>query len=520
MNWDDVFTCALAGTERQPLVLDTARGASDDAVQAWLAQLDGSDAEGMLLTAAATLALARQVGKRPQSASTDPPSPCPPDEQPRCSPQAAAMLARVLQGEYPHVLPEWVRLAQQAGQRAPEEYLPALLDLGAREAEMRSVVLAVVGRRGCWLAAYNPKWQYAQEAVVFAAQELDDAQREARWQTGSPAVRLALLSHLRRTDATRGRELLASTWKTEKADDRRQFIAALEETLSMDDEPFLEAALDDRSKEVRLAVARCLSQLPGSRLSQRLRERATPLLTLKRGKKRHTLEVSLPEACDGAMQRDGITTDPPARLKMGQRAWWLCQMVARIPPAYWYTRWDIAADELVQAARRSDWWTMLLHAWMQAAHMFRDAALVEALLPYLLRQDAAEAMQVLVATLPVARVEDILLEQLQQSPQPFHSRSAVLELLKSYPHPWGARLTRAVLDALRRRSGEAAPYGKGVSSFGLGNLSSFAGMMDPALAQEATQGWPRETPHWAAWEGAVEDMLGLLLFRQEMRRCF
>ena len=70
-----------------------------------------------------------------------------------------------------------------------------------------------------------------------------------------------------------------------------------------------------------------------------------------------------------------------------------------------------------------------MHAWTQAAHTFRDAALVEALLPYLLRQDAAETMQVLVATLPVARVEDILLEQLQQSPQPFQSRSAVLELL-------------------------------------------------------------------------------------------
>ena len=223
----------------------------------------------------------------------------------------------VLQGEYPNVLPEWVRLAQQAGQRAPEEYLPALLDLGARETEMRSVVLAVVGRRGHWLAAYHPKWQYAREAVVLATQELDDAQIEAHWQTGSSSARLALLSHLRATDPARGRELLVNTWKTEKADDRRQFIAALEESLSMDDEPFLETALDDRSKEVRLAVAHCLSQLPDSRLSQRLRERATPLLTLKRGKKRHTLEISLTEECDKAMQRDGITTDPPARLKLG-----------------------------------------------------------------------------------------------------------------------------------------------------------------------------------------------------------
>ena len=44
----------------------------------------------------------------------------------------------------------------------------------------------------------------------------------------------------------------------------------------MDDEPFLESALDDRSREVRQQAADLLTRLPDSRLALRMAERAGP----------------------------------------------------------------------------------------------------------------------------------------------------------------------------------------------------------------------------------------------------
>ena len=97
--------------------------------------------------------------------------------------------------------------------------------------------------------------------------------------------------------------------------------------MSLDDETFLEAALDDRRKEVRGAAADLLARLPESALRRRALERALPLLKFKSNKlRRKTIEVTLPEACDKAMQRDGVEPKPGFR-GVGEKAWWLQQML-------------------------------------------------------------------------------------------------------------------------------------------------------------------------------------------------
>ena len=166
--------------------------------------------------------------------------------------------------------------------------------------------MPLLGERGRWLAAQNPEWSW----VTGTSGEGDNV-----WETGDRAARLAYLRKVRETQPGRARELLISTWKVEPAEDRAAFIAVLETGLSQDDEAFLEAALDDKRKEVRRKAAALLARIPGSALVTRMTERTLPLLRftspesggvmkLKKSKPA-ALEVTLPAECDKAMQRDG-----------------------------------------------------------------------------------------------------------------------------------------------------------------------------------------------------------------------
>jgi hypothetical protein len=157
-------------------------------------------------------------------------------------------------------------------------------------------------------------------------------------------------------------------------------VAALAAKLNMDDEPLLESALDDRSKEVRRAAAELLTGLPESRRAQRMLARALPLLAwipaekprmlgLRQGQPAR-LEIALPDACDQPMIRDGIEPKPPAdRQDLGQKAWWLFQILRTVPPAIWSRRFNIAPAELIEAAARGEWHALLHEASIESMNI-------------------------------------------------------------------------------------------------------------------------------------------------------
>jgi hypothetical protein len=279
--WNDLVTAATVGTERRPF----APAAGHGPLAELIARIDTSGPEGALLSAAAVAALYRRAGtivphdERPAAAE------CPPDNQPDCGPRAAARLASMLGGNHRGVLPEWLAALANAGRRAPAALLPELLDLGRAQSDLRPAIAAVLGARGRWLAAQNPEWSYARTELRGLRTESETEALNSQfsvltteWETGARAARIALLHELRVRQPAQARDLLATTWASEKADERAAFLAAFEIGLSIADEPFLEAALDDRGKEVRHAAAALLARLPESRLAARMLARALAML--------------------------------------------------------------------------------------------------------------------------------------------------------------------------------------------------------------------------------------------------
>jgi hypothetical protein len=139
--------------------------------------------------------------------------------------------------------------------------------------------------------------------------------------------------------------------------------------LSAEDEPFLEAAIDDRRKGVRLQAADCLARLPDSQLVRRHFARLEQLLVLEEQKsgllakfRKRKLQIELPAALDKAAIRDGIEPKPPAQKKVGERAFWLTQMIAMVPPRRWCDRFDCDAGAFVAAAMTTEYAGDLLPA--------------------------------------------------------------------------------------------------------------------------------------------------------------
>jgi uncharacterized protein DUF5691 len=496
--WQDVVTAALVGTERQKPALS----AGDGALGRLLARLDPADPEGSLLRAAGTLALWRRAGQPPPAADGAAPPPCDLEDLPRCSPAAAHYLSQMLAGEYWEVLPEWLEVVTARGQRVPEDYLPKLLNFGRLHRDMRPAILPALGKRGRWLMAQNPDWDYATGQDVW----LD----EKAWETGNRDSRLTSLYGLRARDPGRARDLLAQAWDAEAARERASFLAVFQTGLSMEDEPLLESSLDDRSKEVRKVAADLLARLPTSALCRRMLERVRPLLSLSRHKSGGwRVEVTLPEACAGDMIRDGI--EPKPRAGVGEKAWWLIQMLGSVPPSTWCQEWKKTPKELVEAAGNNrEWHTDLLEGWSLAAQRVRDVEWAVVLLTAWSARTGGKMPPTLgdwADVLPQEALQAWVVRLLETDQRPLERAGShpALPLLRQCRRPWSVELSRAVLERARR-----------AGNSGDGLVEEVWLCLPPSLFEEALSGWPEEPKEW--WEYHIQRYLYLLRFRQDMLR--
>ena len=468
MSWDELVAGALIGTARRPPAIPEA----GSALGALLRGIDPEDAEGAVLKAGAALGLYRQAGARPAVDETPLPAPAPDERRPYCSLAAAERLEAMLAGRFRPVLGEWLRLAAGAGLLVPPDRLPALLHAGSVDPRLRPAATDVIGERGRWLGGRNPAWAWATGAGG------DDA---GTWATGSRDARRLLLARLRATDPAQARELLASTWSTETPEDRAAFLAAFAAGLSMDDEPFLEAALDDRRKEVRQAAAGLLRRLPGSRLAARMAARSRPLVQLTGAR--------LPDQVDRAMVRDGVVARPPAGV--GERAWWLHQLVAATPLSTWPEALGHPPARLVELAP-----PVLRQAWAQAAALQGDEEWALAVLD---TQGADEPG--LLRAVPHDRAVAVATDRVVEN----GLTPAVLDLLDHCPDPWGPQLSRVVVEQL----GEAVKRPTRPD----GRIVGLAARLDPAVAPAATTALAE---HTGRWSDVVGWFLDLLTFRSEM----
>ncbi|WP_248963983.1 DUF5691 domain-containing protein [Sphaerisporangium perillae] len=517
-EWERLVSAALVGTDRRP-VPD-------------------------LLGQAAAHTVGARAGQRLHRGEPLPVAP--PEEQPPVPRPAGERVARILGGEQPRLLPEWLEAAAARGYRLPPKLLPPVLDHGSRDRSLRPPIGVLAGARGRWLASLNPAWAYLLEEAtvrpatvsagapvalhpastgapapsqslsagapvppdsasatdggapdgsgptdeaggagdVSGAGEEDGVETHQLWEFGTRGDRLAYLRGLRAADPAKARALLRRGWESESPEDRAAFVHALAEGLSMADEPFLEAALDDRRREVRSQAADLLTRLPASRLGRRMADRAARCLRLSDDGDRLLAEP--PAACDAGMERDGVRSRAPGGT--GQRSWWLQQVIAHTPLVFWTAHFGRTAKQIV-ALNIGDWSREIRLGWERAAVLQNDPTWARALF-------AVEPLTDLLAVLPPGERADKAAELVRDQPVD----GQLIMMLGGVPAPWGAALAKAVLEKILDTAGR--------QPWNLGELVRLAGeRVDPAVHDIAARLSP---------EPPVQEVAATLRFRFDM----
>ncbi|MPY43686.1 hypothetical protein FNH04_28445, partial [Streptomyces phyllanthi] len=408
----------------------------------------------------------RRAGVRPARAAARP-EPAAADPRPPLPPAAARRLAMLLadrpgtggggrRGTAPdlmELLPQWLALANTRGFAAPPEALPALLDAARGRTDLRPAALTFAGPRALWLARLNPDWRFALRATPGGGADLPSPRETDRvrrlWQEGLFAERVALLTGIRAQEPVLARELLETTWPTERAEDRLMFLDSLRTGLRAEDEPFLEQALADRSRNVRATAAELLSALPGSALAARMADRAGACVAVDHTRDVPTLVVEAPHECDAGMERDGVVAKAPAG--RGERSWWLGQLVEAAPLGSWSARFGgRTAEEIVALPVADDWQGELHAAWSRAAVRQREADWSRALLGAPSAPEAAGPGAVSLAE-RAKLLSTLEADERAEWVAGFiaaHGLSEAFQLLGVCAVPWSPVLGRAVVDAL------------------------------------------------------------------------
>lgn len=371
--WAPLLPAAMVGTQRHALP-DGA--AWPGAIGALIQQAQQAAADPALgaLRSAAVLAACGLAGARAHEPAQGLPAAAPAERLPAPPPGPLNEgLVWVLQEGPAQLQHEALLRLADLGLRLPHGLLPQALEAGRRSLALRAPLVPVLGARGLWLAAQHADWAWA--AGVAGA----DADDPSQWSEGSLAQRCAWLQRLRQRDPAAARAELEQVLPALPAKERVDLLGALATGLGPQDEALLERLCADRSREVRQLAQAMLRGLPDSARAHRAQACVARLLTKQRrmlGADRWLVDA--PTQADPAWAGD--LAERPRHDTLGERGWWLCQLVGQIPLRWWTEQLGMDPPALLAWAAGTDWQEALLRGWHEALLAAPEAAWCDALL--------------------------------------------------------------------------------------------------------------------------------------------
>ncbi|WP_373548352.1 DUF5691 domain-containing protein [Haliscomenobacter sp.] len=426
-----------------------------------------------------------------------------------CGAASARCLQEILEGKYSDALGEWVHLLLQAQQVLPREALPTLFQRSLSDPELWDTIEPAIGGRGQWLLQQNPLWR-----------PLSDVRADAAWGTSTGSARLALLRSMRKQDAALGLNQLRNSWDSEDPAQKAALLAELSHGLNSGDEVFLENCLQERRKETRQMAAELLACIPNSGLTQRYLGYLQDCIELKDAK----IALNLPAEAPEAWRKDGVETSGKAPYSFTQRSAWLFQLLRRLPPKFWQTKWGLEPLQAIALFAQQDREESWVQALTDASLLHHDLVWQEALAEWWLNQPHASSWQTstgrqLLQGLPAASLEKLLPPFLQKQPYLLEEDQVVTYLLCANAQPWNEDLSLALIQPFKRYLAGADNPVWNIWHYAR-LLKALAYHCPPELFIPLNGGWNVDSPLWQRWQAEVERMLAVLQFRGKMHKSF
>jgi hypothetical protein len=210
--------------------------------------------------------------------------------------------------------------------------------------------------------------------------------------------------------------------------------------------------------------------------------------------------------------RYGVEPKSPDK-EIGEKAWWLKEMLDLVPATHWTKALGAAPKELIAAASKSEWAKVILLGWSQAAARHENR---EWMLAWL---EAAAAKPELLDPFPPTAIQSLSASDLEAPllrllPLGLFDSNRVTLLLGVIPR-WTEKLSRHIVPMMQRNLGSiAADY---TLRARWQNLLQTAALRIPVNVSEATSGWPKEIAPNNVRE-AVDEFCAIIEFRRAIHR--
>jgi Family of unknown function (DUF5691) len=350
MVWEDLVSSALLGTERRPL----AGGAGT--LDAVVRSASKTEAEAAL-TFGGLLGLSRSATLHTPTNQQAPnavrQSGGPVVESRTEVARSATQLLDVLiggtvavAGQNDKLIGQWLSGCNRHRLRVPRSQIIPILERATQHSEHRFDAAGVVGERGVFLAARNPRWKWVHDRTTEAAALTEAGEISPICLTkADSAAKGQLVQTWRAVDADLAREAVIGALPHENAPDRTAMIRALTVGLGAKDEALLEATLDDKAKGVREAARWVAAQIPTSAFAARMTARLEPLVVTKRFP-RFSISVELPELSEIVENNPSWARDGLAHGSSKSDA--LRRIVEATPVSWWEQTIDRPLFEVIE----------------------------------------------------------------------------------------------------------------------------------------------------------------------------
>lgn len=346
-SWNQLLQNALIGTEKKPP--EPAALSTDEVLAPALQSIAANptlDAEEQLLEATALLFNYRQAGQTAQDVKEIEFSIAEAETLPYCSAAAKDTLRELFEHQALGLFYYWIKHCAAAARIAPPELVPLLLQLAAKNPELRDPIRVITGKRGEWLAQLNPDWQESKSLSL-----------EESWEQGTTDQRVAALRQQRMEDPETSRQWLTESWSKEGAAVKQQLLEAFDTALSDADLPFLESCQKDKSQKVQQQVLELLRQIPESALVKAYEQLVRSTLVIRKEKtllglsSKLSWEVKSPVDIDPDWRKQGLATVSNTK-EFTDDEFILFQLLQWVPPTLLNDVSGLGTIDLIQSMQK------------------------------------------------------------------------------------------------------------------------------------------------------------------------